>query len=79
MDGRMAVTAYIYINKVALTYLESLEFDGELLDTVCSKRLAGFHQGAYIAIRRDGCTLEGAEVHDGLIVFRGRGKEKGGF
>ena len=70
MDGGMTVTAYIHIDKVALTDLESLEFNGEFLDTFSTKGLAGFHQGAHTAIRRGWRTLEGAEVHNGLIVFR---------
>jgi hypothetical protein len=71
MDGRLAVTAYIYINKVALADLESLEFDGKFLYAVHTKSLTGFQQGAHSTIRRGWRTLEGAEVHDGLIIFRG--------
>jgi hypothetical protein len=71
VDGCLPITADIYINKVAFADFEGLELDGEISDATCAEGLARLHQGAYSTIRRGWRTLNGTEVHDGLIVIRG--------
>ena len=48
MDGGLALIPYIYKNKVALTNLQGLQLDGQLLDAVGAEGLATLHEWAVI-------------------------------
>ena len=68
MDGRLTLTADIYINKVALLDLQFLFFHGQRADLPCAQGLARLLQWTDHAFRRLGCALDSSEVHDGLVV-----------
>ena len=79
MDGCFAITFYIYVRKVALGYLERFEFYREFGHAVFAESDAGFDERTKHAVGRGWGTLDGTEVHDGLIILRGRRKDNRGW
>ena len=67
MDGRIALTSYIYINKVAFLHLQRLQLHRQLPHPALTQRHARLLQRAQQAAGRLGCTLHGPEVHDSLV------------
>ena len=68
-EGALLIFQY-YIYKMARGDGGALAFHGQLRNGIPFPRLASVSHRANITLRRGGRTLQGTEVHDGLIVER---------
>ena len=71
MNGGLTLATHIDINKVALLDLERLLFHRQRSHPALTEGDATLHQRTNIAARGLRRTLDGTEVHDSLVVFRG--------
>jgi hypothetical protein len=78
MDGCLTLAPYIYIYKVALAYFESPELHWKFMNPVGTSGFTRLYQRTRLTMRRLGGTLNGTEVHDGLVVFRRERREERG-
>ena len=73
MDGRHALTPYIYIRQPPLPHLQRLLLYRQLGNATLTEGDAGVHQRTGVATGTLGRTLDGAEIHDGLVIVSGVG------
>ena len=70
MNGRIALTAHVYINKVSLFHLQRLLLHGQLPHPALAEGHARRLQRTEQTARRLRRALQGPKVHDGLVVGR---------